>query len=203
MFWLFLWSVFLCSSIEWEGWKAWMAWWRWLRVFIASNHFLAVGWLCCRWAHRTVWWCTRHSTVHYPVSATSADRWILELLTIEVLCPLAAPDSPVAHWTVPCILTLQFWLLTSALSTFPLSALSIVGKVDHCSVGSPDSPMNFSGVALRKPESSQFVKCFGLGTGQCLVRHWQHQILYAPNFIELSQFFFFVCLCWTLCTWEK
>jgi hypothetical protein len=27
--------------------------------------------------------------------ATSADRWGLELLTIEVFCLLAAPDSPV------------------------------------------------------------------------------------------------------------
>jgi hypothetical protein len=45
-------------------------------VFIASNHFLAVGYLCCRWAHRT-------GTIHCPVCAMSArplvfgadDRW--------------------------------------------------------------------------------------------------------------------------------
>ena len=51
---------------EWGGWV----------VFIAPNHFLAVGKGCWRWAHRTV-------TVHYPVRATSArplgfgavDRW--------------------------------------------------------------------------------------------------------------------------------
>jgi hypothetical protein len=29
------------------------------------------------------------------VHATSSDRWGLELLTIEVLCPLEASDSPV------------------------------------------------------------------------------------------------------------
>jgi hypothetical protein len=29
------------------------------------------------------------------VRATSADRWGLERLTVEVLCPLVAPDSPV------------------------------------------------------------------------------------------------------------
>jgi hypothetical protein len=46
-------------------------------------------------AHRTVQWCTGHGTVHCPVRATSADRWGLERLTIEVLCPPAAPDSPV------------------------------------------------------------------------------------------------------------
>jgi hypothetical protein len=69
--------------------------WRWLGVLIASNHFLAVGCLCCQWTHRTVRWCTEHSVVHCSVSATSADRWGLELLTVEVFCLLAALDSPV------------------------------------------------------------------------------------------------------------
>jgi hypothetical protein len=49
--------------------------------------------------------------------------------------------------------------------------------------------MIFSGVALRKPESGQFVRCFGLGAGQCLVRHWLHQNLYAPNFVEFPNSF--------------
>jgi hypothetical protein len=49
----------------------------------------------------------RTSTVHCPMSATSADRWGLELLTVEGLCPFAAPDSLVAHRTVRCDLTLQ------------------------------------------------------------------------------------------------
>jgi hypothetical protein len=44
------------------------------------------------------------------------------------------------------------------LSSRPLVA------VDHCSVGSPDSPVNYSGATLEKPESSQFVRCLGLGT---------------------------------------
>jgi hypothetical protein len=33
---------------------------------------------------------------------------VLERLTIEVLCPLAAPDSPVAHRIIRFVLTLQF-----------------------------------------------------------------------------------------------
>jgi hypothetical protein len=55
-----------------------------------------------RWmsmAHRTVRWCTAHGTVQCPMRATSAARWGLEQLTIEVLCLLATPDSPVAHRT--------------------------------------------------------------------------------------------------------
>jgi hypothetical protein len=101
--------------------------WRWLGVFIASNHFLAVGCLCCRRAHRTIRWRTRHGTFHCLVPATSADRLGLERLTIEVLCPLAAPDSPVRS---------DFAVLTSALCTVHRSRQ--FGIVDHCSVGSPD-----------------------------------------------------------------
>jgi hypothetical protein len=40
-------------------------WMRWLGVFIAPNHFLAVGKGCWRWAHRTV-------TVHCLVRITLA-----------------------------------------------------------------------------------------------------------------------------------
>jgi hypothetical protein len=50
---------------------------------------------------------TGHSVVYCLVSATSADRWGLERLTIEIVCLLAAPDSLVAHRIVRCILTLQ------------------------------------------------------------------------------------------------
>jgi hypothetical protein len=60
---------------------------------------------CCRWAHRTVRWCTGYGTVQRPVHAASVDRWGLEWLTVEVLCPLAPLDSPVAHRTVWCVLT--------------------------------------------------------------------------------------------------
>jgi hypothetical protein len=50
--------------------------------------------------HRTL-------SVHCLVCAMLADHWGLELLTIEVLCPLAAPDNLVAHRTIRCVLTLQ------------------------------------------------------------------------------------------------
>jgi hypothetical protein len=53
-----------------------------------------------------------HNIVHCPVRATSADRWGLELLIVEVFCPLAAPDSQHSRQ---------------------------LGELDRCSVGSPDS----------------------------------------------------------------
>jgi hypothetical protein len=36
-----------------------------------------------------------HSIVHCPVCATSSNRWGLELLTVEVVCPCGVLDSPV------------------------------------------------------------------------------------------------------------
>jgi hypothetical protein len=51
--------------------------------------------------HRIVRWCIGHGTVQCPVRATSAVRWGLEQLTVEVLCLVATPDSPVAHRTCP------------------------------------------------------------------------------------------------------
>jgi hypothetical protein len=45
----------------------------------------------------------------------------------------------------------DFCLLTIHFCSRPLHA------GDRCSVGSPDSPMNYSGAPLRKPESGQFV----------------------------------------------
>jgi hypothetical protein len=70
---------------------------------------------CCRWAHRTVRWCTGQGTVHCLMPATSAYRWGLELLTVEFFCPLAAPDSPVAHQT--CLVRSDFAALTSDFCT--------------------------------------------------------------------------------------
>jgi hypothetical protein len=51
---------------------------------------------------------TGHDIVHRPMPTTSADCWGLERLTVEVLCPLVAPDSLVAHRIFRCVLTSQF-----------------------------------------------------------------------------------------------
>jgi hypothetical protein len=94
----------------------WLEWW-WLRGIYSPNHYSSH---CCRWARRTVWWCTEHDTIQCPVRATSVDCWGLERLTVEVLCPLAAPDSPVRS---------DFAALTSDLRTVHCSSDI---AVDHC-----------------------------------------------------------------------
>jgi hypothetical protein len=52
-------------------------------------------------AHRTVRWCTGHGTIQCPVRATSAARWGLERLIVEVFCPMR-PD--IAALTCECAL---------------------------------------------------------------------------------------------------
>jgi hypothetical protein len=66
-----------------KAWKLGLLEWWWLGVFIAPTTILAVA----------VDGCTGQDTFHCPVRATSADRWCLERLTVEVLCPLVAPNS--------------------------------------------------------------------------------------------------------------
>jgi hypothetical protein len=149
-------------------------------VFIDSNHFLVVGWLCCRRAHRTVRWCNGYDTVHCPVRATSADRWGLERLTIEVICSLVAPDSPVrydfatltsdfcaAHCTL--FTTVDRW---AQLTVAPLAHRTCL--VIWCT---PDSLVNYSGATLGKTREWSLCGVLGLDTGQWPVRHWQHQCL--------------------------
>jgi hypothetical protein len=125
------WSVCLCSSIECEGLKTWMAWMVVVGGYIYSpNHYSS---RCCRWAHRTVRWCTGHSTIHCPVCATSADRWGLEWLTVEVLCPLGAPNSLVCSNSAN--LTSDFCTIHCSFHQRSRS----LGAVDRCSVSSLDS----------------------------------------------------------------
>jgi hypothetical protein len=89
----------------------------------------------------------RHPTVRFRP---------LELLTY------GPPDSPVGHRTGPVHCPVRH--LAPALTSARAVALFIihcrllqttVGAVSRCSAGTPDSPMNYSGVAPRKPEASK------------------------------------------------
>jgi hypothetical protein len=82
----------------------------------SPNHYSSC---CCRWAHRTVQWCTGHYIVHCPMRAMSADHWGLERLSVEDLSPLAAPDSPVRS---------DFTALTSDFCIVHCSQQSTIGR---------------------------------------------------------------------------
>jgi hypothetical protein len=169
---------------------------RWLGVFIAPNHFLAVGWVCWRWAHRT-------DTVHCSMRATSArplgfDRWSLR--------PVATSDSPVPHQTCP--VTSDFVALTTVAhcsllqSTIDAQWLLLRWLTGHVR-RTPDSPVNYSGARPEETRKWLVRVCMGLVHrtvfGAPFSAHSQVllQILLSP------QLNFFLGLCWTLCTWDK
>jgi hypothetical protein len=109
-------------------------WRRWLGVFIASNHFLAVGCFCWRWAHWTVRWCTGHALFTNRCMPHQHARWGLERLDHWNPCPVAAPDCPVPHWTCPICSDFLLWLLTC---TVPFCSRPLTPAY-RCLVGSPD-----------------------------------------------------------------
>jgi hypothetical protein len=80
-------------------------------VFIASNHFLAVGCFCWRWAHRTVRWRTRHVLFTVQCAPRQHAHWGLECSIVGTVCPVAAPDSLVLHQT--CAVRSDFSALSS------------------------------------------------------------------------------------------
>jgi hypothetical protein len=128
----------------------------WLGVFIVPTTKMAVGEGCCRMAHRTVRCATGHCPVRQPRHPIVRVR-PLELMTC------GPPDSPVVHQTGPvhCPVRHLAPALTSAravaLFTVHCRLLqTTVGAVSRCSAGTPDSPVNYSGVAPRKPEASKF-----------------------------------------------
>jgi hypothetical protein len=179
-----------CSCIEWELQKTWIHWRRWLGVFIDSNHFLAVGWFCWRWAHRTVWWRTRHSLFTVRCAPRRHARWSSERVDRWSLCPVFAPDSPVPHKTCPVrsdfsTLTLSRTVkFTLCLCRRPLRELA-VAPLTHRTVR-----WIIAERALWIPESGWFAGCSAWCTGHGPVRQRQHTLnSFAPNlFVSPTEF---------------
>jgi hypothetical protein len=211
--WTCLYSVFFALVLSVESGKLLLLEWWWLGVFIAPTNILAVGWVLCRWAHQTVrcalntalltvrcdldygiWRGLKALNVPHQPTVGVWSRWPLKSSVLVV------------HRTVRCDLTSR---TIPDLWRFRLRPQSTVGKVDHCFVGSPDSPVIFSRGALKIPESDQFAGCSSLGTGHCPMHTGQSSApqaganLFFSKLIELPQGHFSCMYTWTLCTWEK
>jgi hypothetical protein len=90
----------LYSCIECGEWKAWMTLVVVVGGIYSPNHYSSCWLICLSTGIPDSPVCTGHYTIHCLVHATSADRWGLELLTVEVVYPCGAPDNRVAHRTV-------------------------------------------------------------------------------------------------------
>jgi hypothetical protein len=113
-------------------------------VFIAPTTILVVGWLFCRWAHRTLY-CSLSGEWHvsWPLGFGAVDRWS-HLSSYCIGQSGGTPDSPVRPIVADC-------LLTSDASNYGHSravdrwAKQTIGRcLTGQSGGSPDSPVNFS-----------------------------------------------------------
>jgi hypothetical protein len=138
-------------------------------VFIAPTTKKVVGEGCCRMAHRTVWCTIEHCPVRQPHHPTIRVR-PLELLTC------GPPDSLVVHRTGPVHCPVRH--LTPALTLRAQShtvhcscsvaddrwrresLLRLAHRTVWCYNGqsgaTPDSPVNYSGVASQIPEGGKF-----------------------------------------------
>jgi hypothetical protein len=115
-----------------------------------------VGAGCCRWAHRTVRCAIGHCSMCQPRHPT------IRVLTQSIVGALtsggagqssAAPDSHCSLSSVPLTSA-----LTSAANCSPVrgTVQSTVTPKSRCSAVTPNSPVNYSGAALEKPESCEF-----------------------------------------------
>jgi hypothetical protein len=110
----------------------------------------------------------------------------------EAVCSMGAPDSPVRHRTLsgapprhcPCTVHVHCSLLQTT-----------VGAVAVAPHGTPDSPVNYSGVALQKPEAEQFIVDSPWCTGQCPVRQTRATFGWFCSFLFEPYLGLFIGLC--------
>jgi hypothetical protein len=137
--------------------------WRWLGVFIALNHQNnRWGWLLSMGAPDCPVRQPRHPTVRVrPQSTVGA------LSSSGTGQSSAAPDMYCSLSGAPLTAA-----LTSARTVAKLQASVAVDRCagSRCSAGAPDSPVNYSGAALGKPEGEEFGVVRSWCTGHCPVR---------------------------------
>jgi hypothetical protein len=147
-----------------------LEWW-WLGVFIALNHHIAVGEAVYRWVHRTVRCATGHFLVHQPRHPTIR---VLKILTVGALTSCrtgqsgAAPDRNYSLSGAPLTPALTSACTVHALFTLLQTTVALLAVAP---LGTPDSPVNYSGAVPEKPEGEEFGLCGPWGTGHCPVAH--------------------------------
>jgi hypothetical protein len=95
----------------------------------------------------------------------------LERLTVEVLCPLVAPDSPVRSDSAVLTSDLRTVHCSSDIAVNRLAQLTVAPWLSGHVRCTPDSLVNYSGETPRETRERPVRGCLGLGTGQCPVRH--------------------------------
>jgi hypothetical protein len=123
-----------------------------------------VGRGCCQWAHRTVRCATRHCPVRQPRHPTVRVR-PLEIWQV------GPPDSHCALFGAPSAPALTLRSLSTHCSVHCSLLETTVGAVAVTPHGTPDSPVNYSGVAFSETRSWAVQSCSPWCTGHCPVAH--------------------------------
>jgi hypothetical protein len=120
-------------------------------VFIAPTTKVAVGEGCCRRAHRTVRCATGHCSVRQPrhptVGALTCGATRQSGGAPDSHCALSGAPSTSALTSARAVRAL--WLTVHLLQT-------TIGAVTVTPLGTPDSPVNYSGVASQILEGGKF-----------------------------------------------
>jgi hypothetical protein len=125
------------------------------KVFIAPTTKPAVEEAVCRWAHRTVRCATGHCSVRQPRHPTVR---VLMVLTVGALTSWgtgqagAALDMHCSLSDAPSCAALTLRKLSAHCSHLQATVGSTVALLSRCSAGTPDSPVNYRGPTLQKPE---------------------------------------------------
>jgi hypothetical protein len=70
----------------------------------------------------------------------------------------ASPDRHYSLSGAPSSAALTLHELSAYCSAFTVVRWSRPLRWSHCSAGTPDSPVNYSGAALQKPEGEEFIR---------------------------------------------
>jgi hypothetical protein len=137
-------------------------------VFVAPTTNSTVGEGCSRWAHQTVQCATGHYLARQPRHPT------IRVLTVSTVGALtswgteqsgAAPDRHCSLSGAPSGAALTLRELSAHYSLLQTT----VGAVVVAPLGAPDSPVNYSGAALQKPEGEEFEVDLPWCIGHCPV----------------------------------
>jgi hypothetical protein len=127
----------------------------WLGVFIAPTTKMAVGEAICRWVHRTVRCATGHCPVRQPHHPT------VRVLTVSTVRALT--DWGTGQSSAPSGAALPLRALFAHCSRLLFTFADNRWHSSRCSAwltgqssATPDNTVNYSGVALQKPETEQF-----------------------------------------------
>jgi hypothetical protein len=111
----------------------------WLGGIYSPNHQSGRWEAVCRWAHRTVR-CASHVTQLLGFDRWSSDRWGHRTVTVHCPVCLLAPALTLRALSTHCSCTVHFLQTT-------------VGAVAVAPLGTPDSQVNYSGVAFLETRS--------------------------------------------------